>query len=180
MKNKESIALQMLKNKGREINKEQLLHFIFGPGKDTYNRFRHFLEVQHLLKGWQFWYLFRQAYENSDGLFIYRQKIKELLQKNEPEKEFLMEPEELEFLTSLDPIEAIYRGMSKLEKESGDIGVSWTLSRQHAEFFAFEYHRAPFPPDRMTVMTLNVNASDIIAYFGDSEEEVIYIHNKQE
>ena len=87
-----------------------------------------------------------------------------------------MEPEERAFLASLEPVVTIHRGMSMAEKESGKFGVSWTLSRQHAEFFAYEYHRAPFPPNRMTVMTLEVNTADIIAHFGDSEEEVISIH----
>ena len=169
-----------MKDQGKEIIKMQLLHLIHGPGINTYNRFRHFLEVQHLLKGWHFWYCLRHAYEGSDGLYIYRPQIKELFQRDEPEKEFLMEPEENEFLASLEPVVTIHRGMSIAEMESGNLGVSWTLSRKHAEFFAFEYHRAPFPPDKMTVMTLEVNAADIIAYFGDSEEEVIFIHNTQE
>ena len=99
--------------------------------------------------------------------------------KSEPEKEFIMEPEEHKFLASLEPVVTIHRGMSKLEEESGDLGVSWTLSRQQAEFCAYEYHRAPFPPNGMTVMTLEVNTADIIAYF-ENEKEVIYIHNPQE
>ena len=153
----------------------QLLHLIFGPGIDTYNRFRHFLEVQHLLNGWHFWYCLRHAYEGSDNLYIHRQQIKELFQKDEPEKNFLMEPEEHTFLTSLGPVVTIHRGMSIAEKESRDFGVSWCLSREKAEFFAYEYCRAPFAPEEMTVMTLEVNIDDIIAYFSDNEEEVIYI-----
>lgn len=169
-----------MKDKSREIIKMQLLHLIHGPGINTYNRIRHFLEVQHLLKGWQFWYCLRHAFQGSDNLYIYRPQIKELFQKNQPEKNFLMEPGEHAFLASLKPVVTIYRGMSIAEKESGDFGVSWTLSRKHAEFFAFEYHRAPFRPDRMTVMTLEINAADIIAYFGDNESEIIYIQNPEE
>ena len=69
--------------------------------------------------------------------------------------------------------------MSKSEAVSGDFGVSWTLSLKMAEFLAFKYHRAPFPPDKMTVMTIEADASDVVAYFSGREKEIIYIQSYQ-
>ncbi len=166
-----------MKNKGREIMKDQLDLLIFGRGINTYNRFSRFLHVQHLVHGWQFWHLLRTAYENADGLYIYRQEVRDAFLKDEPEKSCLMKPEEHRFLASMDPVVTVHRGMSIAEKESGDFGVSWTLSRQKAEDFSFEYWRAPFRSEEMTVMTLEVSVSDVIAYFSGSQRQIIYIQS---
>ncbi len=168
-----------MKNKGREIMKDQLDLLIFGPGINTYNRFTRFLEVQHLLRGWKFWHLLRRAYECSDGLYLYRTLIKEFFTRDEPEKEFLMEPEERAFLASLDPVVTIHRGMSIAEKESGDLGVSWTLSRQKAEDFAYTYAKVHGTPEEITVVSLVVHKGDVMAYFSGSKLEIIYIQNSQ-
>ena len=180
MKIKDKKATQMLENKSKMIMEEQLNELIFGPGIHTYNRFSRFLEVKHLVHGWQYWQLLRTAYENSDGLFIHRQEIKDAFLKDEPEKDYLMKPEEHRFLASQGPTILIHRGMSSNEAESGDFGLSWSLSGRIADFFAFEYGRAPFPPEQMTLMSMEILTKDVIAYFSGSEEEIIYIQNPQE
>ncbi|AVR44790.1 hypothetical protein C7S20_05640 [Christiangramia fulva] len=180
MKNNETRAHQILKYKGKEIIKYQLDRLIFGPGRNSYSYFGNFLEVANELHGWHYWYLLRTAYECADGIFIYREEVRESFIKNEPEKSSLMSAYEKRYLKSLGPIVQIYRGMTKTEAESGDFGVSWTLSLKKAEAFAFEYSRVHGTPEERIVLSLDIKVSDVIAYFSGSEREIIYIHNPEE
>ena len=71
----------------------------------------------------------------------------------------------------------IYRGMTKIELKSGEFGISWTLDKEKAEFFAYTYVRntsTNLLPK--TVHKIIVDKKDIIAYFnGRKEQEIIYI-----
>ena len=74
-------------------------------------------------------------------------------------------------------IESIYRGMTTEELESGDFSVSWTLSKECAEFFAFKYGRNFSTENKPKVVhQLEVKKVEILAYFNErNEQEVIYI-----
>ena len=67
--------------------------------------------------------------------------------------------------------------MTTEELESGDFGVSWTLSREHADYFVFTYGRN-FSTEGIpkVVHQLEVKKVEILAYFNErNEQEVIYI-----
>lgn len=169
-----------MKNKGKKIIKMQLRHLIYGPDRDSYTYFRNFLEVAHQLQGWHYWYLLRTSYQSADCLYIYREEIKEAFLKNEPEKNTLMGPYERRYLQSLGSTIKLYQGMTIAEAKSGDYGVSWTLSLKKAEDFAYAYARVHGAPDERTVVSLDVPAEDIIAYFAGPERKIIYIPNPQD
>ena len=52
-----------------------------------------------------------------------------------------MTKQELKIYNSLPENITIYRGMTTEELESGDFGISWTLSKECDGFFAFKYGR---------------------------------------
>jgi len=88
-----------------------------------------------------------------------------------------MSKREQKYLSILPEDLTIFRGMTVQEFESGDFGVSWTLKKDVAEFFAYTYGRnqATSHLPKM-VHELHVKKSDIIAYFGERKEyEVIYV-----
>lgn len=176
MKTKELKAINIMHRQGREILKNQLNKIIFGPGINTYNRFPLFLKVADQLHGWQYWYLLRSAYEGSHGLYIYREQIKKAFLKNEPEQRTLMTIAERKIIKSLGSRITIYRGISTAEAESGDLGVSWNLSAQKIGPLVSNFYRCTLRAQEMTVISLDVNVSDIIAYFRGNEE-IIYIEN---
>ncbi|MEZ9202261.1 hypothetical protein AB4151_07650 [Vibrio splendidus] len=78
-------------------------------------------------------------------------------------------------VSNLPPIVTAYRGMSVGESQSGAFGMSWTLSREKAEDFAFTtYNDEP----RGVVVSTTIDR-DSILYFApsDSEREVVVANN---
>jgi len=146
---------------------------------NSYDRFAGFLELywKYNLKGEMYWYALKEAYSACDNLYGYKNYIKNAFLSEEPSREKLMSKKEQKYLSSLPENLTIYRGMTVQEFESGDFGVSWTLKRDVAEFFAYTYGRnhATSHLPKM-VHELEVKKTDIIAYFGNRKEfEVIYI-----
>jgi len=81
-----------------------------------------------------------------------------------PAKEFAMSPEEREVLKGLPHVFTIYRGVGKNGNSSG---LSWTLSREKAVFFA---HR--FRGDQL--LTATAKRDDVHAYLnGRNEQEIV-------
>jgi len=152
---------------------------------DSYDRFAGFLELDwnYDLKGDMFWYALKETYSTCDNLYGFKDNIKQAFSSEEPSREKLMSKKEQKYLSTLPENLTIYRGMTVQEFESGDFGVSWTLRKDVAEFFAYKYCRnqatAHLPK---MVHELPIKKSDIIAYFGERKEfEVIYmqpIHKK--
>jgi len=88
-----------------------------------------------------------------------------------------MTKQELKIYNSLPENITIYRGMTTEELKSGDFGISWTLSRERAEFFAFKYGRNFSTENKPKVVhQLEVTKVEILAYFNErNEQEVICI-----
>ena len=125
-----------------------------------------------------YWYTLSKTYNLCDNLFDFKSEIKEAFSSNEPNRNTLMSRKEVSYLQSLPTQVKIYRGMTLQEYEAGDYGVSWTLKKEVAEFFAFTYGRN-FSTKHLTktVHEILVKKAKIIAYFGERNEfEVIYIH----
>jgi hypothetical protein len=146
---------------------------------NSFERFAAFLELttRFNLKGALYWSTLRKTYSICDDLYSYKSEIKQAFSSNEPYRNTLMSKKELNYLTALPEILTIYRGMTVKEFESGEFGVSWTLKKDVAEFFAYKYRRN-FSTGHLPKMVheLKVNKSNIIAYFGERQEyEIIYI-----
>ena len=67
--------------------------------------------------------------------------------------------------------------MTKEEFDSGNFGISWSLSKETAEFFAHKYWRNIDTKNSMKVVKAKkVKKQDCIAYFnGRGEKEIILV-----
>ncbi|HXR35891.1 MAG TPA: hypothetical protein VN754_08090 [Candidatus Binataceae bacterium] len=72
---------------------------------------------------------------------------------------------------------AIYRGFSKRENERGHSGLSWTLDRTKAEWFARRFSMNGAWP---CIASGRIRKKDVFAYFGDDrgEKEIVVSPNK--
>lgn len=89
----------------------------------------------------------------------------------------LMNEDQKKFYHLLPETVTIYRGMTEKERRSGDYGISWTLDKAMASFFAFKYIRNyAFANEPKCVLELSVPKTRIIAYWNERrEQEIIYI-----
>lgn len=124
-----------------------------------------------------YWYALKGTYDLCDNLYPYKEEIKKAFSVNIPGKRDLMNKEEKELLRSLPETVTIYRGMTEAESISKDYGVSWTLNKEVAQFFAFQYRRNHATQGKKKVVEeLTINKKDIVAIFlGRKEFEVIYL-----
>ncbi len=139
--------------------------------------FQVFLSLKPLLKGKLYWETLREAYTMSDNLFIYRYDLKAAFMSEEENRDSLMLKKERIILNNLPDKVKIYRGVTTDEIESNNLGLSWSLKREVAEFFAFKYRRNYDTSSSLqTVIELEVDKNEIIAFFHDrEEEEIIYL-----
>jgi len=143
----------------------------------SFDRFQTFLKIKDELNDIDYWRILADAYTGSDNLYYLKEEIKEAFLEGRSEREYLMNKKELKVYNSLPENITIYRGMTTEELESGDFGVSWTLSRERADYFAFTYGRN-FSTEGIpkVVHQLEVKKVEILAYFNErNEQEVIYI-----
>jgi hypothetical protein len=161
------------------MNKRQVREVIFGLGINSYNRFDAFLNIATKLKGRIYWYALRLSYCSSDNLYRLKENIKEAFNKNEPERASIMNFKERKFIDKMPDQCTIYRGMTTEEYNNCDYGISWSLKKEIAEFYAYTYLRNhSTAKSKMEVHSITINKQDIIALFIDREEfEIIYISN---
>jgi hypothetical protein len=160
------------------MTKKQVNSFLFGYGIDHSNRLQAFFTISKWLNKRNYWYALRSAYEMSDNLFDHKDSIKNAFLKQEPCRNFLMTKAERKFVKQLPERIVIYRGMSLKELRTKDYGVSWTLKKEQAEYFAYTYPRNFNTAHlKKTVHKLEINKKDVIAFLeGREEYEIIYIH----
>lgn len=139
--------------------------------------FQVFLSLKPILKGKLYWETLREAYTMSDNLYNYRYDLRAAFMSEEENRDSLMSKREIKILNNLPDKVKIYRGVTIDEIESNDFGLSWSLNREVAEFFAFKYRRNYDTSSSLkTVIELEVDKNEIIAYFHDrGEEEIIYL-----
>jgi len=154
---------------------------LFGKGVNSESIFDEFLHFAPRWYSKNYWYALGLAYTCADNLYPYREYVKAAFSSKRKGREALMNEEELKVWKNLPQQVYIYRGMTIEEQESGDFGVSWSLSIEKAEFFAYEYTRNHYTKNlTKTVQHLKVDKKDIIAFFNErEEEEVIYISHKE-
>jgi hypothetical protein len=161
------------------MNKQEIDKILFGIGCDSYNRFHFFIKLIPKLKGANYWYALNSAYTSTDNLFLVSDLVKASFLKDEPEREALMTSTEREYLENLPEQITIYRGMTEKEFSQNNFGVSWSLKKEVAEFFAYRYIRNhSTAKEKKTVHKLTINKSEVIAFInGRNEFEIIYIKN---
>jgi len=158
------------------MTENEIDDILFGIGVDSFNRFQTFIKLIPKLKGKSYWYALRNSYDMSDNLFEYSAIVKGCFLKDEPQRECLMQSNEMEYLKNLPEQITIYRGMTENELKQKSFGCSWTLEKDIAEFFANTYQRN-FATKHLKkiVHEMNINKSEVIAFFNNRNEfEIIY------
>jgi len=61
------------------MTKKEINRKLWGFGADSYNRFQTFLSIAPQLKGENYWYSLRIAYESSDNLYNLRGLVKSIV-----------------------------------------------------------------------------------------------------
>lgn len=136
-----------------------------------------FEKISPLLSDKGYWHALGFAYTCSDCTDNYSIEDKRMFfTSNRFHREYLMNAQERRYFKSLPDVVTIYRGMTIIELESGEYGLSWSLSKKVAEYFAYKYVRyAKYLNEKKTVHSITVEKHQIIAYFsGRKEREIIY------
>lgn len=134
-----------------------------------------FVEYGSELTGKDYWKELRSAYVIQENARLDHLLLKELFSADKEDRDFLMSPEERAFQKRLPERMTIYRGCSEQELKSKRFGISWTLNKEKAEWFANRL-RTFHERLKTVIVTKSINRKDAVAYFSDrKEEEIIYL-----
>jgi hypothetical protein len=114
-----------------------------------------------LLSDDRYWPIMRRVYHAQKYTHGYRDLFDRLFRADRPGRENLMKPEERETLAHLPDEVVVYRGYSDDDYEGYAEGISWTLDRRAAIWFANWNRDADYP----RVITGKVRKEDIWAFF---------------
>jgi hypothetical protein len=133
----------------------------------------------HNLSDCEFWKYIGTFYMISSGTIDVLQLLKLIFSSKRKNKDCLMTLEEKQHLDSLPDEIEIHRGMSIKESKNRNYGMSWSLSKKVAEFFAYEYYQTITSGKPMTVMTIKIPKNEAIAYLNRrDEEEILWVAKK--
>ena len=128
-------------------------------------RLQAFLEIQDQLTDTQYWRLLADSWIDTENAWQNRGKWRKLFDSKRPHSHYLMDETEDNAMNTLPEMVTIYRGSSA----NNEKGLSWTLSKDKAEFFAQR-----FAQKRGKVYEQEVRKDQILALFlGRGESEVI-------
>jgi hypothetical protein len=147
---------------------------LFGPKSNPFLRLNNFRQLVHTIDDYQYWKFLRKVYQASDSTFS---AFAELFASKRPLRETLMTTEEQHELEQLSNNSLIYRVMTVRELEGGHYGVSWTLSRQMAEYLiAGHYANVQPTGEPLAVHEMHIDKSKIVCLFDDhGQKEVIVL-----
>jgi hypothetical protein len=128
-------------------------------------RLQAFIQIAKQLPDTKYWSLLSSIWTDTENQWQNLEQWKELLSSNRPERHYLMDESEFQLLNSLPELVTIYRGCVKGLNEDG---LSWTLNKSKAEFFANRFGKEGI------ILEREIPKSDIIAVLtGRGESEVI-------
>jgi hypothetical protein len=129
-------------------------------------RLQAFIEIAPQLSDTKYWSILSGIWTDTENQWQNLEQWKELLSANRPERHYLMDESEIQFLNSLPEFVKIYRGCVKGLNEEG---LSWTVDKAKAEFFANRFSKDGI------ILEKEIPKSDIIAVLlGRGESEVIW------
>ena len=133
-------------------------------------RIEAFQEIKHLLSDTAYWKLLADIWTDTENQWQNYEEWKELIGSERGSRHYLMDEEDDQILRSLPDEVTIYRGCQKGINENG---LSWTLDKSKAEFFAKRLGKDGI------VLEKKISKLDIIAVFtGRNEAEVIWKEKK--
>lgn len=125
-----------------------------------------FVKIAKDLPDDKYWSLLASIWTDTENGWQNLDTWRALFASERPGRGHLMDVDEHSTLRNLPDTVEIYRGC---EKGVNEDGISWTLNRDKAEFFANRFTKQGI------VLTKQINKSDIIAVFnGRGEAEVIH------
>jgi len=128
-------------------------------------RLQAFLSIANDLPDEQYWSLLASVWTDTENAWQNLEQWRELFNSDRPKRERLMDRDEVLALSSLPDTVKIYRGCQKGINEDG---ISWTLKRDKAEWFATRLDKDG------VVLEKEIQKKDIIAVFTNRNEfEVI-------
>lgn len=129
-------------------------------------RLEAFVQIADQLNDEKYWSLLGSIWTDTENSWQNLDLWKELFNSDRPNRQSLMDADERLALESLSDTVKIYRGC---EKGLNENGISWTLKRDKAEWFANRFNKDGL------VLEKEISKSSIIAVFtGRNEFEVIY------
>ena len=129
-------------------------------------RLNAFTLIQSKLSDTQYWSLLSDIWTDTENQWQGLNKWKQLLSSNRPSRHYLMNEEEFNLLQSLPDEVTIYRGCQAGINENG---LSWTLNKKKAEFFAKRFSKEGI------ILERKIPKSNIIAFLnGRGEYELIW------
>ena len=130
-------------------------------------RIEAFQEIQHLLSDTAYWKLLADIWTDTENQWQNYEEWKELIGSERGSRHYLMDEEDDQILRSLPDEVTIYRGCQKRINENG---LSWTLDKSKAEFFAKRLGKNGI------ILEKKISKSDIIAVFTSrGESEIIFL-----
>ena len=124
-----------------------------------------FIKIADKLSDTDYWRLLSDVWIDTENQYAYLNEWKKLLASKRPNRHYMMGEEEDNILRSLSNQVTIYRGCQKGLNEDG---LSWTLDKSKAKFFANRFGK------KGIILERKVPKSDIMAVLlGRGESEVI-------
>jgi len=124
-----------------------------------------FIKIADKLSDTEYWRLLSDVWIDTENQYAYLNEWKKLLASKRPNRHYMMGEEEDNILRSLSNQVTIYRGCQKGLNEDG---LSWTLDKSKAKFFANRFGK------KGIILERKVPKSDIMAVLlGRGESEVI-------
>ena len=163
--------------KNHAFKDELTFDFILAFDSDVTKRL---LTHNHDLSDCEFWEHLASIYMTSDYNKDVLQVLKQIFNTSKRKDiHCMMTQEEQQFLNSLPDEIEIHRGMSISESKKKNYGMSWSLSKKVAEFFAYEYILRINTDEERTVVTQKIPKSEVIAYLNRrQEEEILWVGKK--
>jgi hypothetical protein len=129
-----------------------------------------FIKIADKLSDTDYWRLLSDVWIDTENQYAYLKQWKKLLASKRPNRHYMMTEEEDNILRALAQEVTIYRGCQKGINEDG---LSWTLDKGKAKFFANRFGK------KGIILERTVSKNDIVAVLtGRGEAEVIWEETK--
>jgi len=120
------------------------------------------------LSGREYWRLVGEVWVDSENIFQHEDRWRRVWSERTEGREAVMNEKELKRLESLPDVIDVWRGVQMKKRARG---LSWTLDRKRAEWFA---HRLLRKGRKPLLVHGRVNINDVLAVFlGRNEDEVV-------
>ena len=133
------------------------------------NRLNPFLDVETKLSDSEYWRLLADVWTGGEVTYRNRYLWLRLFEKDRPCRDVLFSDEDKAAFAKLPAEFAVHRGY---RKRFGKWGLSWTLSKETAIFFATKYFRRS---GEGMLLTGHARKEDVLALFTERDEQEIVI-----